>query len=557
MTIAEFKEKASAKFENKFNYDKVNFIHSQESVTITCPIHGDFLQIPFLHLKSKYGCPFCSGVGKKTKDDFITQAQQVHGNRYSYKKSEYKGINQKLIVTCSIHDDFKVTPIAHLSRQQGCPECSGRIRMDKSTFIERSKKIHLDKFVYDNVIYVNSHTNVELICKVDGHGSFFVSPANHLRKISPQGCPNCARKKMSVAKSMSTEEFIEKAIRKHGEKYSYENTIFIRSNRKVKIKCPEHGEFVQQANSHLLGNGCPKCGRIKNHISIRKTTDKFIKEAIKIHGIKYDYSKVQYENTHSKVCIICKVEGHGEFWQEPNSHLSGSGCPECFGKRNLTTAGFIEKAKAVHGKKYDYSKVDYKSTHQKVLITCLSHGDFEQTPGSHLSGNGCPKCAGRFKMTYDFFIKKSTEKHCNTYDYSKVNFSSRNNEVTIICSIHGEFQQKPRNHIRSGCPYCGGSYKLNTEKFIEKANIVHDNLYSYENAVYKNSSTKIEINCPYHGSFWQLPPSHLKGHGCKVCRNSRGEFKIEKYLKQLRQVFYENQYTFEDCKHIYQLINVY
>lgn len=553
MTIAEFKEKANKKFKGKFNYDKVNFIHSQEAVPIICPIHSEFLQIPFLHLKSKFGCPRCSRVGKKTTYDFIKEAQKVHGIKYSYKKSTYKGRKQKLLITCPVHGEFERTPIAHINRKQGCPICSGRTIMYKNLFIRRSLEIHGNKFLYDKVVYKNTHTKVELICKVKEHGKFFVLPANHLKKKSPQGCPICGRKKSADAKSMTTEEFIAKAKQRHGEKFTYENTVYTRSNRKVKINCREHGEFEQQANSHLLGNGCPVCGKLKNHTSTRKTTSKFIEEAKKIHGDKYDYSKVKYENTHSKVCLICKVEGHGEFEQEPNSHLRGSGCPKCFGKTNLSTEKFIEKARIVHVSKYDYSKVDYKSTHQKVLITCSIHGDFEQTPGSHLNGSGCPNCGGTIKMTYDYFIKKAKEKHGNTYDYSKVKFNSRNNEVTIICPIHGEFRQKPRNHIRSGCPHCGGSHKLNTDVFIEKARIVHVDFYSYENAFYKNSSTKIEINCPYHGSFWQLPPSHLKGHGCKVCRNSRGEFKIEKYLKELRQVSFENQYTFSDCKNIFPL----
>jgi len=424
--------------------------------------------------------------------------------------------------------------------------------MDKELFIKKGQSIHPDKYIYNNVIYKNANTKVEIVCKVNEHGSFFVSPANHVRKTSPQGCPLCARGKGAQSKSMTTAEFITKANQKHNNKYSYGNTIYTRSNKVLKINCPIHGEFKQQANSHLQGTGCPDCGKLKNLSSNTKDLSEFIKEAKKIHLNKYDYSKVQYINTHSKVCIICNIEGHGEFRQEPNSHLRGSGCPRCNGKIRLSVEQFIEKANMIHEGKYDYSKVNYISTHKKVIIICRKHGHFEQAPSSHLNGSGCSKCNSKPKTTYDYFIKKATEKHGAKYDYSKVRFYSTNKDVTIICPIHGEFQQKPRNHIRSGCPTCGGSFKLNTEKFIFKAKLVHDDLYSYEDTVYVNSSTKVKIKCHYHGIFHQLPTSHLAGHGCKVCKNSRGEFKIQKLLRVLKIPF-ENQFSFEDCKNLYPL----
>lgn len=129
---------------------------------------------------------------------------------------------------------------------------------------------------------------------------------------------------------------------------------------------------------------------------MKKTTKCFIEEAQAIHGNKYDYSKAKYINNQIKVEIICP--DHGEFWQTPNNHLRGSGCPKCKGvklakERNLTIEQFIKKAKEVHGDKYDYSLVDYKNTYTKVKIICLKHGIFEQAPHYHLSGNGCPYCS--------------------------------------------------------------------------------------------------------------------------------------------------------------------
>jgi len=547
MTIVEFKEKASKKFNGKFNYDNVDFIHSREPVEITCPEHGIFFQIPFLHLKSKYGCPYCSGVGKKTTESFIIEARKVHGELYTYDKAIYKGNKEELLITCPVHGDFAKTPIAHVLRKEKCPKCNGKV-IDTNTFITKSQKIHGFKYSYDKVIYKSFRSKVELICNTPGHGSFFVSPFMHLKNKSPQGCPSCSRD----LKSMTTEEFIEKAKIIHRDKYKYDKTIYSRSNQKVIISCSIHGEFEQQANSHLQGTGCPKCGTIKNHKSSRKSRDQFIKAAIKKHGDKYSYDKVEYVNTHTKVIISCKVKGHGEFFQEPNSHLRGSGCPICYGTNKLSNIEFVKRANIKHNNKYDYSITVYESTHNKVIIICKTHGEFKQSPASHLLGSGCPNCLLRPKMTKEYFLQKAKEKHGEKYDYSKVKFSSISKSVIIICPIHGPYEQKPKNHLRSGCPYCGGSYKLNTEVFIEKANLIHDQLYSYANSVYINSSTKIEIICPYHGRFLQLPSSHLQGHGCKNCRNSRGEFRIEKYLKQFK-IKYESQFSFADCRNTYPL----
>ena len=123
------------------------------------------------------------------------------------------------------------------------------------------------------------------------------------------------------------------------------------------------------------------------------TNEEWIKRAIKKHGNKYDYSKVEYKGWNQKVCIICPI--HGEFWQNPTSHIAKQqkrGCPKC-GKSNAkTTEQFIREAKQIHGDKYDYSKVKYVNNITKVCIICPEHGEFLQIPYMHLRGNGCIKC---------------------------------------------------------------------------------------------------------------------------------------------------------------------
>ena len=188
----------------------------------------------------------------------------------------------------------------------------------------------------------------------------------------------------------TTEEFVNEANKIHNGKYDYSKVNYIDSNTKVCIICPIHGEFWQTPINHLCGKGCRECGIENIKKKQRLTVEEFVEKATKKHKGKYDYSKVEYVNNHTKVCIICSE--HGEFWQTPNDHLTGYGCPKCGGTCKLNTEMFITKAKSMHKEKYDYSKVVYVDAKTKVCISCPEHGEFWQVPYSHLQGSGCPKC---------------------------------------------------------------------------------------------------------------------------------------------------------------------
>lgn len=157
---------------------------------------------------------------------------------------------------------------------------------------------------------------------------------------------------------------------------------------------------MQKPTLHLCGNGCKECSG-----NVRLTTERFIRKAKELYGDKYDYSKVNITgNNKTKVCIICPE--HGEFWQKPDIHLRGYGCPICGGSKRLTTEEFIEKANRVHNNKYTYEKAHYINTGTKLCITCPEHGDFWQVPNNHLLGAGCPKCAGKYN-DLEFFIERA------------------------------------------------------------------------------------------------------------------------------------------------------
>ena len=269
----------------------------------------------------------------------------------------------------------------------------------------------------------------------------------------------------------------------------------------------------------------------------------FVKKANEIHKDKYDYSKVDYINKKTKVCIICPE--HGEFWQTPEKHIDrAQGCPKCSG-RGKTTEDIIEDFRKIHGDKYDYSKVDYKKWNIKVCIICPEHGEFWQTPNCHKMGQGCPKCGGHMRSNNEDFIRKANMKHHFRYNYEKVNYINNQTKVCIICPEHGEFYMRPNHHLKGiGCPKCSDKYHMSTDEYIEKANRIHSHKYDYSETVYINNKSNVYIICPKHGGFWQNAKHHLKGSGCPLCCQSHLERDTEKFLVE-KEIKYEREKRFE------------
>lgn len=266
------------------------------------------------------------------------------------------------------------------------------------------------------------------------------------------------------------EKFIEKAQKVHGSKYTYDKVVYIGSRDKVAITCQTHGDFFQEPASHIRGTGCSKCSGMHQY-----TTLEFIALAKEIHGDNYVYDNTEYINIKTRITVECK--NHGVFYQKASDHIQGSGCRKCFDEnRTLTTEQFIKKAKLVHGDKYDYSKICYVGTNDKVIITCKKHGDFKQSPNTHTKGSGCSKCSNINKIkkspfTSEEFIEKATVKHNDLYSYGKVDYINSQTRVTITCSIHGDFKQKPNAHLTGeGCPKCGKESHWRRSDYVKKAN---------------------------------------------------------------------------------------
>lgn len=207
---------------------------------------------------------------------------------------------------------------------------------------------------------------------------------------------------------------------------------------------------------------------------------------------------------------------------------------------------FIEKAKLIHGNKYDYSKAYYINSQTKVCIICPKHGEFWQKPYSHLNGNGCPSCVGLKKRDSESFIEKAISVHGNRYDYSKTKYVNKRSKVIITCKIHGDFEQAANNHLRGqGCPLCGKKYASEYRKndfshFIKESTNRFGEKYSfpYIEKEYENSHSKITIKCNDCGTeFEKIACDHLTSPqgGCPSCfsKISKPENEIYEYIVSL------------------------
>ncbi len=193
----------------------------------------------------------------------------------------------------------------------------------------------------------------------------------------------------------------------------------------------------------------------------------------------------------------------------------------------MDTKEFIQKARLKHGGRYDYFKVDYKTTYDEVIISCSEHGEFKQKPVYHIKGSACPKCnvGGKKQIGIDKFIKRAHKVHGDRYDYSKAVYKGADVKLTIICSEHGEFEQTPSKHTNReyGCRLCGikkrvEESRMTKEQFVKKANKKHNNKYDYSLIKsFNNTKDYVDVKCPTHGTWNILVSNHLQGKGCPRC----------------------------------------
>jgi hypothetical protein len=420
-------------------------------------------------------------------------------------------------------------------------------------FIIEASTIHNCKYDYSKVVYNNSSENVIITCKI--HGDFLKSPQKHL---AGQGCRIC-----NGYIALNQNSFLERSNKKHGGLYDYSKAEIKSKKDKVVIICRIHGEFEQLPGNHIKGQGCPNCAQILKTQSQRYSTEEFVNSVSLIHGKKYDYTKVNYINSQTKVEIICPI--HSSFYMKPNSHYNGQGCPKC-GRieaiKNiiLDYSVFLERAEKIHNNLYAYKEDTYINYTSKMSVFCYEHGFFEQTPHSHISmKTGCPKCgiertAKKNQIGWDAVHDLFLVTHGNKYEYDQNSFVDVSTKIKIKCKKHGWFDQKPFLHYSgSGCKKCGQSEngekkQINFNEFVNRSILIHGNKYKYSELNYINIFKPIEIECSKHGIFTQSPRNHYRGSGCPKCISSRGETLVRLILEKYN-IVYEEQKKFEDLIH--------
>jgi Zn finger protein HypA/HybF involved in hydrogenase expression len=224
--------------------------------------------------------------------------------------------------------------------------------------------------------------------------------------------------------------------------------------------------------------------------------------------------------------------------------------------KKRTQADMIEIFNAVHGDRYDYSLVEYRGYNYPVRIICRHHGEFAQKPKHHKYGSNCPLCGDekigiKNSLTREEFIAICSKIHNNFYDYSQLVYTTLNDYLDIICPLHGPFKQKGEYHRKGqGCYHCGlirigDKSRTTVEEFKRRANLIHSNLYNYDNVTdIKNNKDSITVLCPEHGAFYQVVETHLKGHGCPQCNCfvSNMEKQIADFIeKDLGVQWYKNK----------------
>ena len=333
----------------------------------------------------------------------------------------------------------------------------------------------------------------------------------------------------------STQEFIAEARKVHGDTYDYSASGYSGMSKPLTVICSKHGAFLQTPQRHLSGLRCLSCAG-----KARKTREQFIADARAVHGDKYDYAGTEYKNNSTKLEVTCPE--HGPFLVKPNNHTTNqSGCPSCAGMRRTTLEDFLTRARAAHGGKYDYSQAQYAGVDAPVTIICPEHGPFQQIAYDHTKGRGCipcgvTKCADGNRRSLQEFIRRARLLHGDKYDYSRTVYVNSVTPAEIICPEHGSFWQVPQDHItKHGCAACAGLKPIAKSEFLQRATAAHGERYDYSQVDWSGQNQAVVIVCPVHGSFDQVPKSHMNGRGCRHCAreatSSKGERELADWLQ--------------------------
>ena len=318
-------------------------------------------------------------------DLFIQKAKKIHGDLYDYSRTIYNRANEKVIIICKTHGEFLVSPHSHLKGSK-CKLCvynkfkknkTEKLKTNKiELFVNRAHKIHNNKYDYSKAIYINSKTKVEIICK--DHGSFWMTPNNHLHK---HGCKKCSKYIQT-----NPDDFKNKASRIHPN-LNFDKSIYINNKTQIIVTCPFHGDYITTPRTIISGHGCRQCANNKQANDLKL----FIEKAKQLYHDKYEYDKSIYINNKTPIIITCK--DHGDWTTSPDSFLDGHGCKKCYlSNKVINTESFISASREVHGNNFNYDETCYLNSFTKLKVKCNKcQKTSYKLPSVHLN-SGCGYC---------------------------------------------------------------------------------------------------------------------------------------------------------------------
>lgn len=403
--LEKFLKEAYKVHQNKFDYSKIkeeNIKFFKSKIPLICnSCNYEWYTTISNHMKYKYGCPSCSGNAKWTLERLIKKGNMIHGGKISYeniKENDVINSKSKVNLKCNIcFHEWNTTDIdCHINQKTGCPNCSGNILWNFDRFVKKSKEIHGEKYNYDKVKLLpklTAKTKIPLKCNKCSYEWNTTQLQHHIH--SKSGCPEC-----SGLIAWNLEKFLKKAKEIHGDKFFYgkiqEHHI---KNQKSAVplicnKCKYEWDTTIIGSHINIGTGCPNCSG-----NVPWTFDRFLQRAYEIHGNNFSYEKIDINlNSNSNINIRCNTCNFEWKHTKIGSHINQkTGCPNCSKQIPWNLDRFLEKARIIHGNKYNYENIQNNNIQANSLLNIIcnkcNHG-FSQKLSSHITGkHGCPHCA--------------------------------------------------------------------------------------------------------------------------------------------------------------------
>lgn len=433
---------------------------------------------------------------KLTKEEVIEQFKKVHGDKFDYSKFEYNGNLEKSEIICNIHGSFYQHPKSH-KRGRGCPLCNKHRKRTEEDAIKEFREVHGNKYDYSDLNYKNGSSKVKIKCPY--HGWFYQIASEHKWGY---GCRRCA----DDEKIIPLDEWKKKCHIIHDNKYDYSQVSYKILNETVIINCPIHGEYKQNAYSHKQGYGCPDCGNNRKSLIFKEKypADLYRKKVEKIHGTKYDYSKTEYINNHTKVKIRCPK--HGVFERFPQNVLKAEiACEECrleLNKEN-TYNKIVSYFECNEWNDLVLDKKTFKGLGEIGYFNCNKHGKFERIVDHNLFAikHPCVKCRSKFS-NLENIIKQFLDKNKIVYDVHKRFKTSNGKNFEIDFYFKDIKKGLEINGLRFHGENIGKDNQYHLNKINECDKFGIELFHIYENEIIPNEhlaldkiSKFLELNC--------------------------------------------------------------